>query len=613
MLDRRQMLAASISAMGLGAFGRAVAAPGEILDPALAHAHRIYDAIFEAMLVADPLNASGLGLDKGPRAALKSRVGDRSNAGRMGSFQPLIDARGVLKTIDGAKLPGRGPTEHATVTWYADQCAEAARFQFVGVDSYDYPVPYVISQLTGAYQKVPDALDTKHVIETKADCEAYLARLTDFATALRDETVRAKANAALGVSPPDFIIDKALAQLRSLASQRGETSGLAASLGRRAAAEGLGTDWAARAAAIVDGPVAAGLAEQIALLTEQRRAATHDATVSRQMITAAYYEFALRFHTTTKLDPATAHQIGLDQVADLTAQLDRLLRAQGLTQGSVGARLTAFAKDASQLFPNTDAGRAALLADLNRMMADVKARAPRVFNRMPQAGMEIRRVPPAIELGAPRGYAESGSLDGSRPGTFYINLRDTSDWAKWALPTLTHHEAVPGHLFQGALLLEAGESPMLFKNMGFTAYGEGWGLYAEQLGDELGMYDDNPAGKIGYLQSFLYRAARIVLDTGIHAQGWSREKAVAYMLETVGLPQGAAENEIDRYVVWPGQACGYKIGHTEIDRLRSKAKTALGGRFDLKGFHDVVLLGGAVPLTILEQVVDAWTDSRRGS
>jgi uncharacterized protein (DUF885 family) len=618
MLNRRQMLAASASAASLGVVGCATSAPealaatGAQVAPAQAHAHKIYDEIFEAMLVADPLNASGLGLDKGPRAALKSRVGDRSHAGRMGSFQPLIDARAALKTIDRSGLTGRGVTELDTVVWYADQCAEAARFQFVGVDAYDYPVPYVISQLTGAYQKVPDALDTKHVIETRADCEAYLARLTDFATALRDESVRARAQAEMDMAPPDFIIDKALAQLRALAAQRGETSGLASSLGRRAVAKGLGTDWAARAAAIVDGPVAQGLAEQIALLTEQRRTATHDATVSRQMITAAYYEFALRFHTTTKLDAMTAHDIGLAQVADLTARLEPLLRAQGLTKGSVGARLTAFAQDPAQLFPNTDAGREALLADLNRMMADVKAQAPRVFNRMPQAGMEIRRVPPAIELGAPRGYAESGSLDGTRPGTFYINLRDTNDWAKWALPTLTYHEAVPGHLFQGALLLEAGESPMLFKNIGFTAYGEGWGLYAEQLGDELGMYDDYPPGKIGYLQSFLYRAARIVLDTGIHAKGWSREQAVAYMLQTVGMPRGAAENEIDRYVVWPGQACGYKIGHTEIDRLRSRAKTILGPKFDLKGFHDVVLLGGAVPLTILEQVVDQWAASIRG-
>ena len=244
-------------------------------------------------------------------------------------------------------------------------------------------------------------------------------------------------------------------------------------------------------------------------------------------------------------------------------------------------------------------------------MTEVKAAAPKMFNTIPKGGMEIRRVPPAIEIGAPRGYAESGSLDGSRPGTYYINLRDTTEWAKWALPTLTYHEAVPGHLFHGALVQEAGASPMLFKNIGFTAYGEGWGLYAEQLGDELGMYDAYPAGRIGWLQSFLYRAARIVLDTGIHGKGWSREQAITYMRETVGLPLGAAENEIDRYVVWPGQACGYKIGHTEIDRLRSKSRAALGPKFDIKGFHDAVLLGGSLPLAVLERVVDQWTVSQR--
>lgn len=606
MLDRRRLLAASASVAGL-AFAPAVRAQPEAQQQAL----KLYDKLFEGMLAADPLNASGLGLDKGPRAPLKSRIGDRSAAGRMGPFQPFIDARDKIKAVERNALTGRDRSQYDTVAWYADHCAEAARFEFVGVESYDYPVPYVISQLTGCYQEVPDALDTKHIIESKADCEAYLARLTDFGRGLQDEIARARTNAGLGLVPPDFIIDKTLAQLRSLASQKGETSGLAASLGRRAAAKGLGNDWAAPAAAIVDGPVAKGLADQIALLTEQRRTATHEATVSREMIHAAYYEYALRFHTTTRLAAMDAHEIGLTQVAELTAQLDPLLKAQGLSQGSVGARLTAFAKEPAQLHPNTDAGREALLASLNHQMARVKAAAPQVFTTIPKAGMEIRRVPPAIELGAPRGYAEGGSLDGTRPGVFYINLRDTSEWAKWALPTLTHHEAVPGHLFQGALLLEAGESPMLLKNIGLTAYSEGWGLYAEQLGDELGMYADYPAGKIGYLQSFLYRAARIVLDTGIHAKGWSREQAIAYMLETVGLPQGAAENEIDRYVVWPGQACGYKIGHTEMDRLRTKAKAALGPRFDIKGFHDAVLLGGAAPLTVLERVVDEWTLSKR--
>lgn len=595
MLNRRHLLAASASAIGLGLTSRADATtPPQVL--------KLYDQIFEAMLVADPLNASGLGLDTGPRAELKSRTGDRSRAGRMGSFQPLIDARPALQAIDRSSLSGRAVTEYDTVSWFADRCVEAARFPFVGVDSYDYPVPYVLSQLTGAYQKIPDALDTKHVIETKADAEAYLARLNDFAQNLVDETERARE----GLVPPDFILDKALAQMNALAAQKGESSGLAASLGRRAAAKGLGGDWAARAAAIVDGPIAKGLAGQFALLTEQRRTAIHDATVSRTPITAAYYEFALRFHTTTDLTPDQAHKIGLEQVADLTARLDPLLKAQGLTQGSVAARLDAFAKDPSQFYPNTDAGRAELLAELNRQMAAVKAAAPRVFNTIPKGGMEIRRVPPAIEIGAPRGYAESGSLDGTRPGTYYINLRDTTEWAKWALPTLTYHEAVPGHLFHGALVQEAGSSPMLFKNIGFTAFGEGWGLYAEQLGDELGMYDAYPAGRIGWLQSFLYRAARIVLDTGIHAKGWSREQAIAYMIGTVGLPKGAAENEIDRYVVWPGQACGYKIGHTEIDRLRTKAKAALGPRFDIKGFHDAVLLGGSLPLAVLERVVDQW-------
>lgn len=599
MLNRRQLLAASASAVGLGLLTRAQAStPPQVL--------KLYDQIFEGMLVADPLNASGLGLDKGPRAALKSRVGDRSQAGRMGAFQPLIDARPALQAINRASLTGRAVTEYDTVVWLADRCAEGAKFPFVGVDSYDYPVPYVLSQLTGSYQKVPDALDTKHVIETKADCEAYLARLTDFAKALKDETARAKDNAALGLVPPDFIIDKTLAQLNALASQKGETSGLAASLGRRAAEKGLGNDWAAKAAAIVDGPIAQGLAGQIALLTKQRKTAVHDATVSRQPITAAYYEYALRFHTTTDLTPDAAHKIGLEQVADLTARLDPLLKAQGLTEGSVAARLDAFAKDPAQFYPNTDAGRQALLAELNRQMAAVKAAAPKVFNTIPKGGMEIRRVPPAIEIGAPRGYAESGSLDGARPGTYYINLRDTTEWAKWALPTLTYHEAVPGHLFHGALVQEAGSSPMLFKNIGFTAFGEGWGLYAEQLGDELGLYDAYPAGRIGWLQSFLYRAARIVLDTGIHAKGWSREQAIAYMIGTVGLPRGAAENEIDRYVVWPGQACGYKIGHTEIHRLRDKAKAALGPKFDIKGFHDAVLLGGSLPLAVLERVVDEW-------
>jgi uncharacterized protein (DUF885 family) len=605
MLNRRRLLAASAGALALGA-GTARAQ-----GAAAAQARALYDEIFENLLRVSPTTASSLGLDTGPRAALKSRLDDRSPAGRLNVFQPLIDAGPKLAAIDRAGLTGLDATRYDTVKWLAENYAHAQTFPSGGVDSYGYPVPYAVSQLTGAYQAILDFLDSTHTIETRADAEAYLARLEAFAVNVRDDSAHVRADAGRGVVAPDFILDKTLAQLKALASQKGETSGLAASLGRRAGEKGLGTDWAKRAAVIVDGPLASALADQIALMTEQRRSATHVATVSRLPKGEAYYDFCLKLHTTTTLSPAQANKIGREQVAEITARADSLLRAQGFTQGTVGARLTAFGKVPDQLYPNTDAGRQALLAELNRQMQAMLARTPQVFNQRPKSGMEIRRVPPAIELGAPRGYALGGTLDGSRPGTFYINLADTAGWPKWSLPTLTYHESVPGHLFQGAILLEAQDAPLLFKNLGFTAYGEGWGLYGEQLADELGMYDDYPVGRIGYLQSFLYRAARIVLDTGLHAEGWSREQAIAYMIETVGLPTRAAENEIDRYVVWPGQACGYKIGHTEIDRLRTKARTTLGPRFDIKSFHDVVLLGGPLPLAVLEQVVDGWIVSRR--
>ena len=219
-------------------------------------------------------------------------------------------------------------------------------------------------------------------------------------------------------------------------------------------------------------------------------------------------------------------------------------------------------------------------------------------------------MPVDIELGAPRGYYQSPSLDGSRPGAYYINLVDTRIWPRWALPTLTYHESSPGHHLQIAIALESETTPLLHRNLGFAAYQEGWGLYAEQLAEEIGMYRDMPLGPVGRIQSFLYRAARVVIDTGLHAQGWGRDRAIRYMIDTVGLAPLAAESEIDRYIVWPGQATSYKIGHTEIVRLREEARARMGARFDLKGFHDTVLLGGAMPLEVLGRVVREWSGGR---
>lgn len=396
------------------------------------------------------------------------------------------------------------------------------------------------------------------------------------------------------------------------ASKAAPQSGLVQSLVRRTGEKNIAGDWGARAARIVDGPIAAALDGQLALLAELRGRAGVNPAASALPDGERFYALCLRYHTSTALTPEQAHDIGVRQVAELQAEAEPLLRREGLTQGSVGARLTALGQQERFLYPNSDTGRQQLLADLRRQLDAVRARMPEFFGTVPTTGMEIRRVPPAIEVGAPRGYAQGGSLDGSRPGAYYINLVDTRIWPRWALPTLTYHESAPGHLWQGATVLGNDAIPLLHRNIGVPAFGEGWGLYAEQLADEIGMYDEFPTGRIGRIQSFLYRAARIVVDTGMHARGWSRERAIQYFTDEVGLNPIASTSEIERYIVWPGQACSYKIGHNEIVRLREEARQALGNRFDLRSFHDAVLVNGDMPLEVLATVVAEWTRGRRG-
>lgn len=610
MFNRRRFLGSTVAGLALAATPGLLRATTQD-NAARIRARALYDQIFEGGLVASPIGATGLGLDVGPRAALKSRLDSRTYADRLNTFKPLIAARPALAEVDGSALSGRDRSDYDTVVWMADRAAEIGAFPFGGVDSYGYPCPYVVTQLTGLYQAVPDFLDSQHTVANAADAEAYLARLESFAEGMNHETARVAKDAdEHALIPPDFIIGKTLVQLRALRAQGGPQSGLVQSLVRKTAEAGVAGDWSARATALVDGPIAAALDAQIAQMESLRPRAVHDAGIGARPTGQAYYDLCLRFQTSTGLSPREAHQVGLAQVAQIEALADPLLRARGYTEGSVGARLTAFGKDPDYLYPNTDDGRAALLADLNRQVAAVEAKLPEMFERLPRARVEVRRVPVSIELGAPRGYAQSPSLDGSRPGAYYINLVDTHIWPRWSLPTLTYHESLPGHHLQGALALEATDTPLLLKSLGFNAYGEGWGLYAEQLADELGMYDAFPEGKLGYHQSFLYRSARIVIDTGIHALGWSREQAIQYMIDTVGLAPAAAESECERYCVWPGQACGYKIGHTEIDRLRTVAKERTSDRFDIKSFHSAVLDGGAMPLEVLGRVVDQWAAAR---
>ena len=606
-LDRRQFLLGSAAATGALALAGCA---GVVPRSETAAARALYDSIFQGMLRASPEMATGLGLDTGELAYLRRRLHDASPAGKMGPYQPLLDHRDELRRIDRTQLAGRERAWLDTVLWLGDRMADAATVPYGGIGGYNYPIPYVISQLTGSYQEAPDFLDSQHKVETSEDAEAYIARLEALAANINLEVDRARADAGRGVVPPGFILDKALTQTRTLRGERGPQAGFVRSLVRRTAEKNIAGDWETQAAAIVDGRLAAALDRQLALLTELRRGAGASPAAGSLPDGEHFYALCLRYHTSTGLTPDQAHEIGLRQVAELSAEVDPLLRREGLTQGSAGARINALREQERHLYPNTDSGRAALIADLNRQMAAVRARMPEHFNTIPRSPMEVKRVPPAIELGAPRGYAQGPSLDGSRPGAYYINLVDTRIWPKWALPTLTYHESIPGHLWQGSIVLENQAIPLLHRNIGVPAYGEGWGLYSEQLADEIGMYAAMPTGRIGMLQSFMYRAARIVMDTGMHAKGWSREQSIRYFTENVGLDPISATSEVERYVVWPGQACSYKIGHNEIVRLREEARRQLGARFDLKSFHDAVLLNGDLPLEVLGTVVADWTRER---
>jgi uncharacterized protein (DUF885 family) len=322
------------------------------------------------------------------------------------------------------------------------------------------------------------------------------------------------------------------------------------------------------------------------------------------------YAVALEQATTTKFTPDEVHRMGLRQVAEISAQLDGILKAQGMSRGRVGARLAALNVSPSQLYSNDARGRAELIAGLNEGVRAMDTLLPRAFATLPGAPLEIRAVPVEIQDGASNGYYRRAALDGSRPAIYFINLKDVGDWPKYSLPALTYHEGSPGHHLQNSFAQQSRDIPTIRKIGGFSAYSEGWALYAEQLADELGAYA-TPLERAGYLQSFLFRAARLVVDTGIHAKRWSRERAVDYLVDTTGFARPRSQREVERYCTQAGQACSYKVGHMAWTAARARARKALGARFDLKQFHEI-LKDGAMPLTILDRRIDERVRALKG-
>lgn len=604
MLDRRTVLMS-------GAAGAALALSNPVLAkaaaaPAQSEAEKmnaLFDAFMQEIFDQAPEFATNLGIDKGDRAYQKFMVSDRSLA-QVEFFKRLnTDQLNRLKTIQRDKLSGMDGVNYDVVLYGLQQQEDDGK-RFAGY-SAGVGSPYVLSQLTGSYQQAPDFLDSQHRIETKDDADAYLARLSGWATMMDEEREVAEHDAAEGITPPDFVLSRALEQMTKLRGVAAEKSPLVDSVARRAKAKNIEGNYAATAARLLSQRVYPALDRQIAFLKSLQPKAVHDAGVWRLPDGDAYYAASLEASTTTALKPDEVHQLGLDVVKDHTARIDEIMKANGLTKGTVGERLRAMYNDPKFRYENTDAGKDKLIADLNVKVQAIRARLPEYFGALPKADLLIKRVPKYIEAGAPGGYYNNASLDGTRPGTYYINLRDTAEVPSWTLPTLTYHEGIPGHHLQISISQES-PLPLIRKIGGFNAYQEGWALYAEQLADEMGMYADDPWGKIGQLHDSMFRGVRLVVDSGMHAKKWSREQAVKYYVDTLGDQEASAVTEIERYCVWPGQACGYMVGKLTILRLRDKAKAAMGARFDIHKFHDAVLLSGALPLAVLEKVVDTY-------
>jgi uncharacterized protein (DUF885 family) len=565
-------------------------------------ATRLLDEIAEQLLQLAPERASSLGIDDGDRRSLRSRLSDLSAAGMERLARAVRADLDRIDAIDSSNLSHATRTSLAVVktAYGAALDGFALPYGDVAVGSWRN-TPYVVIQNSGAYLDVPRFLDTEHPIRDASDAEAYLARLEAFAGQLAGELGRIQAARAQGLVPPAFLLEKALPQLRASARSARDGGTLVESIARRT--KDIAGDWAARARSIAASSVAPALERQIAELEAERALATNDAGMWARPRGDEYYRWALWAATTTSLSPDDVHELGFAELKTLQAEMDGILRGLDYTRGTVGERMAALGKDPRFLYPDNDAGRAEIMADIQTRLVWIRAQMPRAFNTQVRGNVEVRRLPTEEEPGAPAAYGGGGSIDGKIPGRFWLNLRTTGLHTRYGLASLTFHESIPGHVWQQEYTHRL---PLIRTLLSFNAYSEGWALYAEQLAAELGAYEQDPVGRLGYLQAIAFRACRLVVDTGLHAKRWTRPQAIAWMQDNTGNGVEEVTSEIDRYCSWPGQACGYKVGHSEINRQRQRAMAALGARYDLKAFNDTVVGGGNVPLDVLALNVDEY-------
>ncbi|MEZ5893960.1 MAG: DUF885 domain-containing protein [Parvularculaceae bacterium] len=549
-------------------------------------------------------------IDNTPLDFHSGKLSDYTKAKDERDIAKLEKARAGLDKYGPDGLKGQELLSWKIAVWFFDDLLRQAEEEYGG---------YRVNQISGPMVDLPQFLTDAHVIKNEKSVKRYISRVKEFGRVIGEVKARVEDDRAHGVVPPDFVIEKALNGMRNFIDGGAEKNPLVTTMpDKLAKIDGLSKEkqdaYLAEITAAVNDNVIPGYESMIALFEELATQTNHDAGIWRIPNGDKIYADALKSNTTTDMTADEIHELGVSEVARIEQEMDAILISQGLTEGTVSERVRTLMEDPAQQFPNTDEGRQQMLDYLVELNEGVMAKAGDFFVTLPPQPLEVVRVPEYSQDSSPGGYYNPAAIDGSRPGRFYINLKDTADNPRWTLPTLLYHEGAPGHHFQLSVAQKIKGVPILRTLTVFNAYAEGWALYAERLAAlDMGMYADDPLGDLGRLQAEMFRAVRLVVDSGMHAKHWTREQAIEYMVSKTGMTEAEVTREIERYTVWPGQATAYKTGQLAILKIRAKAEAELGDKFNLRDFNEMILSNGAMPLDILGEVADDWIAEQKGA
>jgi uncharacterized protein (DUF885 family) len=581
-----------------------------------------YDKVFAEILFDHPELLSTLGLvERFGITGHNGKLDDESPAQQQREFDSL---KRNLRQLREYPLNRQSPSQRLSthvLDWFIERQAEGDKYQWHKYGALTTKpsslTAYPVNQVFGVQNQFPSFMANSHRLLNRKDCEYYLMRLDALPKKFEQLLENLKVREEKQILPPRFVVEEVLKEMTDFIGKPASENILATSFKTRAAkieklSETERADFQARVETAVTGRVYPAYQKLIDYFREVLPKTTTDDGVWKLPDGDAFYAYKLRENTTTTLKPDEVHELGLREVARIEGEMRAILDANGFAGQPIGEAMDKLAKDPRFLYPNDDIGRAEALARYRELITQATEHSSKqLFLTTPRAKIEVRRLPEFKEATAPGGYYELAAMDGTRPGVFFANLRDMNEVPKWSMPTLAYHEGVPGHHWQLSTAQELKGVPQFRKVIPFTAYAEGWALYCEWLAKQAGWYENDPFGDLGRLRDELFRAVRLVVDTGIHAKRWTREQAIAYMRDKTRMGEKQVTAEIERYIVMPGQACAYKVGMLKIQELRARAEKELGEKFDQREFHDAVLKDGALPLEILEEQVNEYIQRKK--